>query len=687
MFLRFRVASGLAITAAVFSLVGYGMLKVIAFGDQANPAARGQIDAKRLLAADKHPGEWLTSGRDFGKGHYSPLAQINKQNVDRLGFAWDYDTHTNRGLEATPIVVDGVMYTSGSTGKAYALDAKTGKEIWSFDPHADLRVNREACCDEVNRGVAVWKGKVYVASFDGKLFALDAATGAVIWQADTIIDKTKGYTSTGAPEVAGKVVVIGNGGSEYDARGYISAYDLDTGKLAWRFFTVPGDPSKPYENPELKAAAKTWDPKSNWNMGGGGTVWGSMVYDPELNLLYFGTGNGTFYDQSKRSPNGGDNLYIASIIAVNPDTGRMAWYYQQVPGDQWDFDVVQPIILTDLKIGGRTHKVLMQASKPGFFYILDRQTGKLLSADKYVPVTWASHVDMKTGRPVEAAHAREFRYSTDGKSLISPSPMGGHNWNPMSYDPKTGLVYIPEIENGQTSIFSGRTFLRAWDPIRSKTVWEAPSADWWDHAGVLSTAGGLVFQGTGTGQFRAYDADTGKKLKSIEIGTTVIAAPMSYTVDGVQYVAVMAAWGGGGWNFPHLDSAAYQRGNEGRIIAFKLGGGPVPIPAPLPPIQPIPQPPPLTASAETVKQGQALFAARCASCHANAPHTLTPDLRRMSPETHNAFQQIVLGGVLKNAGMPPWDGILSPADVDAIHAYLISISWDAYKKQQAAPNN
>lgn len=687
MVLRFRVVSGLAIAAAVFSLVGYGMLKVIAFGDQANSAARGQIDGKRLLAADQHPGEWLTSGRDFGKSHYSPLAQINKQNVGRLGFAWDYDTHTNRGLEATPIVVDGVMYTSGSTGKAYALDAKTGMGIWNFDPHADLRVNREACCDEVNRGVAVWKGKVYVASFDGKLFALDAATGAVIWQADTIIDKTKGYTSTGAPEVAGKVVVIGNGGSEYDARGYISAYDLDTGKLAWRFFTVPGDPSKPYENPELKVAAKTWDPKSNWNMGGGGTVWGSMVYDPELNLLYFGTGNGTFYDQSKRSPSGGDNLYIASLIALNPDTGRMAWYYQQVPGDQWDFDVVQPIILTDLKIGGMTHKVLMQASKPGFFYILDRQTGKLLSADKYVPVTWASHVDMKTGRPVEAPNARAFRYSTDGKNLISPSPMGGHNWNPMSYDPKTGLVYIPEIENGQTTIFSGRTFLRAWDPIRSKIVWEAPSADWWDHAGVLATAGGLVFQGTGTGRFCAYDADTGKKLKSIEIGTTVIAAPMSYAVDGVQYVAVMAAWGGGGWNFPHPDSAAYRRGNEGRIIAFKLGGGPVPIPAPLPPIQPIPQPPPLTASAETVKQGQTLFTAHCASCHANAPHTLTPDLRRMSPETHDAFQQIVLGGVLKNAGMPPWDGILSPADVDAIHAYLISISWDAYKKQQSAHNN
>jgi quinohemoprotein ethanol dehydrogenase len=685
MVLKFRVVSGLVMAAVVFCLAGYGLLKVMALGDQA--AGPAQIDAKRLLAADKNPGEWLTSGRDFGKAYYSPLDQINKQNIDELGFAWDYDTHTTRGLEATPIVVDGVMYTSGPTGRAYALDAKSGKEIWSFDPHADLRVNREACCDEVNRGVAVWKGKVYVASFDGKLFALDAATGSVVWQADTIIDHKKGYTSTGAPEVAGKVVVIGNGGGEYDARGYISAYNLDSGKLAWRFFTVPGDPSKPYENPELKAAAKTWDPKSNWNMGGGGTVWDAMDYDPELNLLYFGTGNGTFYDQSKRSPSGGDNLYIASVIAVNPDNGRMAWYYQEVPGDQWDYDVVQPMILANLKIDGKMRKVLMHASKPGFFYILDRKTGKLLSADKYVPVTWASHVDMKTGRPVEAPNARNFRYSTDGKSLISPSPMGGHNWNPMSYDPKTGLVYIPEIENGQTSIFSGNSFLRAWDPIRSKVVWEVPMSDWSDHPGVLATAGGLVFQGTGTGHFCAYDAETGKKLKDIEVGTTIIAAPMSYTLDGVQYVAVMAAWGGGGWNFPHPENAAYQRGNEGRVIAFKLGGGPTPLPALLPPMTPIPHPPPLTASAETVKQGGKLFTTHCSSCHANAPHTLTPDLRRMSPETHDAFQKIVLGGLLQNAGMPAWDGILSSADVDAIHAYLISMSWDAYKKQEAAPHN
>ncbi len=675
-----------AFAAAALPFAIHAMRTSSALADD-HKSARGQIDQKRLRAADKHPGEWLTAGRDFGKGHYSPLAQINTKTVDRLGFAWDYDTQTNRGLEATPIVVDGVMYASGSTGKAYALDAKTGKELWSFDPHADLRVNREACCDEVNRGVAVWQGRVYVASFDGILYALDAATGKVLWQADTITDKKIGYSVSGAPEVAGHVVVIGNSGAEYDARGYVSAYDLDTGKLAWRFYTVPGDPSKPQESPELKVAVKTWDAKSRWDMGGGGTVWDSMVYDPDLNLLYFGTGNGTFYDQSRRSPSGGDNLYIASILAINPDTGRLVWHYQEVPGDQWDFDTLQPIILTDLKIGGASRKVLMQASKDGFFYIIDRKSGELLSAENFVPVSWASHVDMKTGRPVEAADARTYRYSSNGKGYIQPSPMGGHNWNPMSYDPKTGLVYIPAIENGQTGIFTGNTFLRAWDPIQSKAVWNVSVGEWWDHAGVLSTAGGLVFQGNGPGHLIAYDSATGKKLKDMDVGSTIIAAPMSYSVDGVQYIAVMAAWGGGGWSIPHPESAAYQRGNEGRIVVFKLDGGTVPIPPLLPPIQPIPQPPPLTASADSVKQGGALFGARCGACHVNQPRSEAPDLRRMAPETHEAFNQIVLGGILKNAGMPPWEGVLTQADVDAIHAYLISLSWDAYNKQQAALKN
>jgi len=671
-----------AISAALFLAFAGLRISVLADGQQA-AARAGQVDLKRLMAADRHPSEWLTQGRDFGKGHYSPLAQINTTNVGRLGFAWQYDTNTIRGLEATPIVVDGVMYTSGSIGQVYALDAKTGKEIWTYDPHNDMRVNQRACCDEVNRGVAVWRGKVYVASFDGHMIALDAATGHELWRVDTVIDKKKAYTSTGAPQVAGKVVVIGNAGAEYDARGYVSAYDLDTGKVAWRFFTVPGDPSKPQENPELDVALKTWDPKSNWPMGGGGTVWGDMAYDPDPDLVYFGTGNGTFYDQSRRSPAGGDNLYIASILAIHADTGRLAWYYQEAPGDAWDYDATQPIILADLKIGGANRKVLMQAAKTGFFYILDRKTGELLSAEKFVPVTWADHVDLKTGRPVLMPGAHDFKNNFNGKIYMHPSSMGGHNWDPMSYNPKTGLVYIPEIENDDAGLFSGKTYLRAWDPIRGEHVWETPAGYWWDHAGVLSTAGGLVFQGNGPGHMIVYDAATGKPLKDIDVGSTIMAAPMSYEIDGVQYVAVMAAWGGGGWSWVHPEDAAYRRGNEGRIIAFKLDGGAVPIPPLLPPIGPIPQPPALTASADVVKQGGMLFSAHCASCHVNQPGSLAPDLRRMSKETLDGFKQIILGGVLANAGMPPWDDVLSSEDADAIHAYLISISWDAYNKQQA----
>ncbi len=654
---------------------------------QEKSQAYGQIDRKRLLAADEHPGEWLTAGRDFGKGHYSPLTQINRETVSRLGFAWDYDTHTDRGLEATPIVVDGVMYTTGSAGKTYALDAKTGKQIWTFDPQPDLRVNRSSCCDEVNRGAAVWEGKVYVASFDGFLYSLDAATGKVLWKVDTIVDRTKGYTSTGAPQVAGKVVVIGNAGGEYDARGYVSAYDLGSGKLAWRFFTVPGDPSKPQENPELNAALKTWDPKSAWDSGGGGTVWGDMAYDPNLNLVYFGTGNGTFFDQSRRSPSGGDNLFIASILALHADTGRLAWYYQEAPGDAWDYDATESVILADLTIDGADRKVLMQAAKTGFYYILDRKTGQLLSADKFVPVTWADHVDLKTGRPVLLAGVHDFKNNFNGKVYLHPASMGGHNWNPMSWDPRTGLVYIPEIENDNAGLFSGKTFLRAWDPVKSRVIWQAAESEWWDHAGVLSTAGGLVFQGNGAGHLCVYDAETGAKRKDIDVGTTIIAAPMSYTIDGVQYVAVMAAWGGGGWGFSHPNSAADQRGNEGRIVAFKLDGGPTPLPALLPPVPPIPQPPELVASEGTVKLGQQLFLAHCSYCHVNQPNTGTPDLRRMPPEIHASFNQIVLDGILKNAGMPPWRGVLTDADADAVHAYLISISWDAYRKQQTGEKN
>lgn len=698
----------------------------------ANALGAGDVDRARLLAADKEPHNWLTEGRDFGKGHYSPLDQIDTSNVARLGFAWEYRTGTTRGLEATPIVVDGVMFTSGTTGRVYALDAETGQELWKFDPQSDGQVNRYTCCDEVNRGVALWEGIVYVASLDGRLFALDADDGNVIWQVDTLIYKDRAYTVSGAPEVAGPVVVIGNAGADYDARGYLSAYDLKSGDLAWRFFIVPGDPAKGFEHPEMELAAKTWDPNSRWDVGGGGTAWNGMVYDPELNLLYAGTGNAALFNWHERSPSGGDNLFLCSILAINPETGRLAWYYQQVPRESWDYTATQPLILTDLEIDGRVRKVLMQAPKAGFFYILDRATGELLSADKYVPVNWATHVDLATGRPAIDEAAVDYK---DGPVFVYPSGMGGHSWNPMAYHPGTGLAYIPAIEggavtydptdghvyrpkqpnSGNSTLFGdmlfmdpqrlqepmrsalrkvqeaglqhSRAVLKAFDPKTGETVWEQEGSGWWDRAGVLATAGDVVFQGTDTGYLRAYDARTGKRLLNLEVGTSIMAAPMSYAIDGVQYIAVMAAWGGGGWFAPHETSAVIQYGNQGRILAFRLDGGSVPLPPSAAAIGPLPEPPARTAPAQDIARGGQLFARNCAICHANVDHGLTPDLRRMSAEVHAGFAGIVLHGARRYRGMPQWDDVLTEADADAIHAYLIDLAWQGYDAQQADGEN
>jgi quinohemoprotein ethanol dehydrogenase len=726
--LSLTLRSSLLLLAGAFTLLS-GCSRDASEKD-ATPTRFGEIDRERLLAADGQPEQWLTVGGGFGKTHYSALTQINRENVRRLGFAWEYPTATNRGLEATPVVVDGVMYTSGVAGRVYALVAKTGEPLWTFIPKMDMQITRHTCCDQVNRGVAVWRGKVYVAALDGQLYALDARTGGVLWSADTIIDRKRGYSSTGAPQIAGNVVVIGNAGAEYDARGYISAYDLDSGNLSWRFFTVPGDPSQPYEHPELEMAAKTWDPNSRWDVGGGGTVWDGMAYDPILNLLYVGTGNAALYNRAKRSPAGGNNLFLCSILALDPDSGRLVWYYQETPGDQWDYTATQPIILTDLVIHGEPRQVLLHAPKNGFFYVLDRKTGKLLSAEKFAHVTWASHVDLQTGRPVENSAAAD--YSRGGAKLVFPSFMGAHNWPPMSYSPQTGLVYIPvreagnlmyDLEPGHTYragqgnvgiqhplavildtpealpkaiqddlARSGllknkpdtrmRAFLRAWDPVEQKLVWEHEVDTWMDHSGVLSTGGGLVFQGSFSGFLRAFDAASGRLLHEIDVGTSIMAAPMTYMIDGVQYIAVMAGLGGGGWIAPDPSSAAYRYGNQGRILAFKLDGGQTPKPALLPPVPPVPEPPKQTASAESIARGEELFERHCAQCHANQPRSAAPDLRRMSRATHEAFSDILLKGLLRPLGMPQWDDLFSPSDVSDIHAYLVHISQLAYEAER-----
>ncbi|HUF72674.1 MAG TPA: PQQ-dependent dehydrogenase, methanol/ethanol family [Gammaproteobacteria bacterium] len=691
----------------------------------------GNIDRERLLNADSEPENWLTEGRDFGKSHFSTLEQINLETIGELGFAWEYQTGTSRGLEATPIVVDGVLYTSGTTGRAYAIDAATGEEIWAFDPQSDGQFNRWACCDEVNRGVAVWEGMVYVGSFDGRLFGLDAATGDIVWEVDTIIDKGRGYTVSGAPEVAGDVVVIGNAGADYDARGYITAYDLKTGELAWRFFTVPGDPANGFEHPELEMAAETWDPESRWDVGGGGTVWNSMVYDPELNLLYVGTGNAALFNWYERSPSGGDNLFLCSILAIDPDTGRLVWYYQQVPREGWDYTATQPMILADLELDGEVRQVLMQAPKAGFFYILDRATGELLSADKYVPVNWATHVDLETGRPAIDLEQVDYR---DGPVFVEPSGMGGHAWNAMAHNAENGLVYIPAIEGGaitydptdghvyrpkqansgnstlfgdsmlmdpdlapppmrdllravqQSGAARQRAVLKAFDPQTGEVRWEQEAVGFWDRAGVLATSGGLVFQGTDTGYLKAFNAETGEEVVNLEVGTSIIAAPMTYAIDGEQYIAVMAGWGGGGWFAPHDTSAVVKYGNDGRILAFKLGGGDVPLPELVSDTGPMPEPPAQFGTPEQIEEGRQLFARSCSLCHANSDIGLTPDLRRMSADTHAAFNAIVLEGARRTRGMPQWDDVLNEAQSTAIHAYLIDLAWRAYGAQASLPD-
>src|SRR5215831_1743823 len=407
-------------------------------------AKRGRaIDDTALRNADSRTGDWITHGRNYAETRFSPLKGIDASNVKDLRLAWSFDTDTTRGLEATPLIIDGVMYTTGSWSIVYALDARTGKQLWRFDPQVPRQFGQKACCDVVNRGVAVYKGKVYVGTIDGRLIALDAETGKLLWQVVTV-DQNRPYTITGAPRVVKGKVLIGNGGAELGVRGYISAYDAETGKMDWRFYTVPGDPSRPFESPAMESAAKTWKGEW-WKIGGGGTVWDSMAFDPELDLLYIGTGNGSPWNREIRSPGGGDNLYLSSIVAVNADTGAYAWHYQETPAEGWDYTATQPLMLATLELGGRERRVIMHAPKNGFFYVLDRATGELLSAEKFVPaVNWASHVDMKTGRPVEIPTSVYHEKSV----MVLPGPLGGHSWNPMAYSPVTGLVYIPAHSSG-----------------------------------------------------------------------------------------------------------------------------------------------------------------------------------------------------------------------------------------------
>ncbi|EQB30720.1 PQQ-dependent dehydrogenase, methanol/ethanol family [Sphingobium ummariense] len=648
--------------------------------------------------------DWAEHGNGPEEQRFSRLDDINAESVDRLGLDWFADLDTDRGQEATPIAVGGKLYVSTAWSMVKAFDGRTGKLLWAYDPKVPREWAVNACCDVVNRGVAVSKGRVFVGTLDGRLVALDAATGRPVWSTLTI-DPAKPYTITGAPRVVKGKVIIGNGGAEYGVRGYVSAYDADTGKLAWRFYTVPGDPSKPFEMPILARAARTWA-GTWWKMGGGGTVWDSMAYDPTLDLLYIGTGNGSPWNRRIRSAGKGDNLFLSSIIALRPETGAYVWHYQVTPGDEWDFTATQPIMLADLTFDGKPRKVLMQAPKNGFFYVLDRATGKLLSAKAFAPVTWASGIDLKTGRPIENPAAR---YSETGKPFLQmPGPLGAHSWYPMSFNPGTGLVYLPTqtfpflyapdgeyrhnrrgwnlgaqmgtpaLPDAHGALAAIRSTIKgalvAWDPVRQREVWRVDYGEAFN-GGTLATAGDLVFQGNASGRFVAYKADDGRRMWSFDAQSGIMAAPVTYAVAGKQYIAVMAGYGGvGGMGPGALTNPDRSKRNISRLLVFSLEGK-AHLP-PAPPVAALPSPaPPVDLSANAdLESGRRLYERSCGTCHGSAAISagIAPDLRYSQMLAKEAFHAVVLDGALRDAGMAGFAGTLSAAEVENVRAYLVA---------------
>ena len=696
----------LAVVLAILSGLGASAAHA-----QSSPAA---VDQKRLTAADREPGNWLSVGRTWSEQRFSPLKAINEHNVARLGVAWYDDLNTYRGVEATPLEIDGVLYNVSAWDLTSAYDARTGKLLWRYDPKVPVEWARLACCGPVSRGLAAWQGRIYLAALDGRLIALDAATGKPVWTVQTLI-AGQPLSVTGAPRIANGLVVIGNSGGDFGARGYISAYRADTGAFAWRFFIVPGDPAKHPEgaasDSAMPMAAKTWKGEW-WKQGGGGNDWDTIVYDPKLDLVYFGTGNGSPHPSAFRSPGGGDNLFLCSIVAVHAGTGHYAWHYQEVPAEEWDYDCTSPLILADLRIGGAKRQVIMHAPKDGFFYVLDRRTGKLISARNYVPNTWASGVDLKTGRP---------QINTDAlldvkPHLMTPSYGGGHNWNPMSFSPLTGLVYIPAMEQwmvesrlpdgdfkfvlGRSTLGAGinnyselrrelnaqaetrdKGYLLAWDPVKQREAFRIP----YPHpgnGGTLVTAGNLLIEGTIQKTLAIYRATDGKKLWDLPVGTVPVSGPMTYALGDTQYIAFNA-----GWNSAivhQLDEPEPFSVGPARLIVLALDAKGVTLP-PAPPSTTLPAPPSVQQPRDQVLQGGELYAQNCATCHGVNAAGGVKDLRHLTAESHAQFLDLVLGGARKEKGMPSFKDVLTPEQAQAIHAYVINRAQEDWQPSFLPP--
>ncbi|MCW3837545.1 PQQ-dependent dehydrogenase, methanol/ethanol family [Sphingomonas canadensis] len=679
-----------------------GLALVLAGCGGGNGDMPGAVSAKKLQDAAGDTSSWMSYGRTYDEQRFSPADQINAGNVGQLGLAWFADLDTARGQEATPLVIDGKIYITTAWSKVKAYDGISGKLLWEYDPKVPGETAVKACCDVVNRGLGAWGDSLFLGTLDGRLISLDRNTGKVNWEKVTV-DQSKSYTITGAPRVIKGMVIIGNGGAEFGVRGYVTAYSAKTGEQMWRFYTVPGEPGSDKED-HLKKAAETWTGEY-WKLGGGGTVWDAMAYDPDLDLLYIGTGNGSPWNPEYRSPQGGDNLYLSSIVAIRPKTGEYVWHFQETPAEAWDFTATQHIMLADLTMGGKPRKVLMHAPKNGFFYVLDRETGQFISGNNYVPVTWATGLDPKTGRPIENPDARYYK---TGKPWIGmPGAGGAHSWHPMAFNPKQGLVYIPAqvaafpyfpepdwkpaaqgfnvgvnmaagampavpaVREGAKAATKG--VLIAWDPVAQKERWRVDYPGPWN-GGLLSTGGDLVFQGNAAGGFAAYSAADGKKLWNFDAQTGVIAAPITYTINGEQYVAVLAGWGGV-WPLATgvLSDKSGPVRNISRLLVFKVGGT-AKLPAP-PPNDKLPlDPPPVTGTPEAIAEGANLYGRFCGTCHGDSAvgGGITPDLRHSSV-LHNPqnWQMIVHDGALKANGMVAWSNVMSADQIDRIRLYVI----------------
>jgi quinohemoprotein ethanol dehydrogenase len=668
---------------------------------------QARVDAQRLRGAADEPQQWMTYGGTYDEQRYSRLSQINTENVGELGLAWYADYDTNLMQEGTPLYIDGVIYVSTAWSKLYAFDARTGEQLWQYNPRVPGEWAVNVCCGLVNRGIAAWNGKIFIGTLDGRLVAVNAATGEEVWSTLTI-DESQRYSITGAPRVVDGKVLIGNSGAEFGVRGYVTAYDAENGAQQWRFYTVPGNPEYGFESEALRMAASTWNGEW-WKLGGGGTVWDAITYDPVTDLVYLGVGNGSPWVAEERSPGGGDNLFLSSIVAVRPDNGDYVWHYQTTPWETWDYTATQHIMTADIEINGQQRHVVMQAPKNGFFYVLDALTGELLSADPFTEVNWADGIDLVTGRPNIRP---ESRYDVTGKAFNAlPGPQGAHAWHPMAFSQDTGLVYIP-VQNAtfpfvrdnnfaaqrvgfnvavdlgapatfyrdnpdEVNDFSG--FLKAFDPKTGAEVWRG-EANPGPTGGALATAGGLVFQGGGgSGEFRAYDAATGDKLWSTDAQTGIVAGAISYELDGKQYVAISVG-----------DNRArgYFAPNYSRLLVYTLGGT-----AQLPPVQEYTErplaPPPADAPADIVALGEQHYAQFCAACHGVDGQTRAstfPDLTR-TPLLHSqeAFDQVVLDGLRVERGMVAFANQLSTGDSAAVRAYLIARANALLTAQQNAP--